>query len=357
MPRTRRTHAFALGSAVLRALAFSPTPAPQTASLGAVELRWDAQVLGCPDVDAIAADVRAGLAAPPREADAVALRVDARVAPTDDGRLALVATTTSASGSESRRWVVEGCAVAAALAAAMVTSAIEQADAEPLPPLEPTPRESTPRESTPREGTPRESTAWERAPASLTPPPAVAEPAVRPRRIPGAALRVGAGVEVGGLPSAGAAVDLAAVLEGRWARLEAMALYLAPRIAPAPQGASASIQIATAALRGCAQLTRGRLVLHPGCTGVELGAALGAGRDVDNPRHDRVLWAAWQLGAGMGVRVHPRLRLHLDAHAAIPLGRASFSLRELGRVWQARTGGRVLLGLEIVLARPRRPAP
>ncbi|MFO0632825.1 MAG: hypothetical protein U0168_08245 [Nannocystaceae bacterium] len=118
---------------MLRALAFSPTPAPQTASLGAVELRWDAQVLGCPDVDAIADDVRAGLAAPPREADAVALRVDARVEPTDDGRLAPVATTTSASGSESRRWVVEGCAVAAALAAAMVTSAIEQADAEPLP--------------------------------------------------------------------------------------------------------------------------------------------------------------------------------------------------------------------------------
>ncbi|MBX7080084.1 MAG: hypothetical protein K1X88_12890 [Nannocystaceae bacterium] len=341
MPPTRRTRALALGTFVLRSLAFAPAPTAPRASLGAVELRWDAPMSTCPDIDAIAADVRAGLAAPPREADAVALRVDARIEPTDDGRLALEATATSASGSESRRWVVDSCAVAAEVVAAVVTSAIEQAEAEPLPPLVPDAIEATdpppPPPAEVREPTPPEPT-----------------PAPRPRRIPGAAVRVGGGVEFGGLPSAGGAIDLAAVLEGRFLRLEAIALYLPPRIAKAPQGASASIQIATAAVRGCGQLTRGRWRLMPGCTGLELGAALGAGRNVDNPRSDRVLWAAWQLGAGVAVHVHPRLRVHLDAHAAVPLGRASFSLRELGPVWQARTGGRVLLGLEIVLARPRR---
>lgn len=337
-----------LASIVAARLLLAPDPAhadvdpwagEPAASFGAVQLRWRG-VDGCPDLMRLSAEIRAGLGVPPAPGDPLALRIDAQVQALDAGQLELAAITTSATGHETRTWVVDSCEIAAELTAALVTSAIDQANLEPLEPLPPP--------------TPAPATA---GPVAEAPAPAgTAEvPPRRARTIPGFGLRASAGFEAGGLPKIGAGFALAFAITWRWLRLEAIASHWLARETASPGGAKARIRLTTAGLRGCVQARLGRRVeLLPGCTGIELGAAFGRGENLDLSLTDRVLWAAWDLGAGLAVRAHPRLRVVFDAHAAIPLGSPRFEIRNEGAIWRAAVGVRVLAGLEIVLADPRR---
>ncbi|MBK6919495.1 MAG: hypothetical protein IPH07_19030 [Deltaproteobacteria bacterium] len=337
-----------LASIVAARLLLAPDPAhadvdpwagEPAASFGAVQLRWRG-LDGCPDLMRLSAEIRAGLGVPPAPGDPLALRIDAQVQALDAGQLELAATTTSATGHETRTWVVDSCEVAAELTAALVTSAIDQANLEPLEPLPPP--------------TPGPRAAAPIAPAP-TPSAAPQQPPPRWRTRPGFAVRASAGFEAGGLPKIGAGFALAVALTWRWLRVEAMASQWLPREASSDGGAKARILLTTATLRGCAQARLGRRVeLMPGCTGIELGSAFGRGENLDLNLDDQVLWAAWDLGAGLAVRAHRRLRVMIDAHAAIPLGSPRFEIRNEGAIWRAAVGVRVLAGLEIVLADPRR---
>lgn len=339
-----------LASIVAARLLLAPDPAPAVidpwadepaASFGAVQLRWRGTD-DCPDLMRLSAEIRAGLGVPPAPGDPLALRIDAQVHALDGGQLELAATTTSATGHETRTWVVESCDVAAELTAALVTSAIDQANLEPLEPLPaPTPTPTPPAEQPPV--------------ARTTPPAITDEPPPRMRTRPGFAVRASAGFEAGGLPKIGAGFALAVAITWRWLRLEALATQWLPRETTSTGGARARISLTTAAVRGCAQARLGRRIeLMPGCTGLELGSGFGRGENLDLSLSDRVLWAAWDLGAGLAVRAHRRVRVMFDAHAAIPLGSPRFEIRNEGAIWRAAVGIRVLAGLEIVLADPRR---
>src|SRR5687768_5753821 len=93
-------------SHVLAVLLAVPEPAAARLSYGAVELRWRAPA-ECPDAAWIDERVRSDLATVPDRRDPLSILIDDEVTITDDGRFALSSRTTSATGSEQRRWVAD----------------------------------------------------------------------------------------------------------------------------------------------------------------------------------------------------------------------------------------------------------
>ena len=87
-------------------------------SYGAVELRWDAPP-SCPDAAWIDAKIQADLATQPDRRDHLAILIDDEVTATTDGRFALSSRTTSATGSEQRRWVADACTTLAEIASTL----------------------------------------------------------------------------------------------------------------------------------------------------------------------------------------------------------------------------------------------
>lgn len=335
---------FALVFAAL-ILAFAPAvpdPSLSRLSYGAVELRWNAPA-SCPDAAWIDAKIQADLATQPDRRDPLAILIDDEVTTIDDGRFALSSRTTSATGSEQRRWVAEACTTLAEIAAAQALSAIDQSIVQPLPPLDP------------NSGIVREP-APEPAPAPadvLDPIPsrevtrAPREPA--PRRRVALALRPAIGIEAIGLPNVGPTAGLFFAIGTKHMRADLGAMYFMPRYTGGIGGVGAVVQLVSTAARVCPRIDLRRVELATPCGGLELGAALGKGVGVNSPKNDAVLWAAAQVGSMIGVRVHRRLSVLADGHAAFPLGRPTFALRELGTVWRASIGLRVLVGLEIKL--------
>lgn len=328
--------------AITLLLVGEPEAPPARLPFGAVELRWRAPE-SCPDAAWIDSRVRSDLAVVPNPREPLSILVDDEVTATADGRFALSSHTTSATGSEQRRWVADACATLAEIAVAQAVSAIDQSIAETLAPLD--------------------SNALDRdRPVPPTLPPAadpvdeVPAPSITRAREPRRAqprLQVGVrpmlGVELGGLPNVGPMMGLAAVLLTRRVRVEATGAYFMPRYTNGVSGAGAVLQLVTVAGRVCPRAVLPRLEIAAPCVGLELGAALGRGVGVDVPRSDAVLWAALQLGPALAVRINPRMSAFVDAHAAFPLGRPAFAMRELGTVWRASIGARALVGLEIRL--------
>jgi hypothetical protein len=321
----------------------APDSAPARLSYGAVELRWRAPV-ECPDAAWIDSRIRSDLAIVPRPRDPLSILVDDDVQATDDGRFALSSHTTSATGSEQRRWVADECTTLAEIAVAQAVSAIDQSLAEVLPPLD---ANVAPGGGVP--DAPRLPDPFVDAPRRDR--PAAPEPAApaRPRKRLEIALRPMLGLESGGLPGTGPTMGVATALLTRRVRTEASAQYFMPRYTGATGGAGAVLQLVTAAARVCPRGLLRRIELAAPCVGLELGAALGRGVGVDVSRRDAVLWAAALVGPALAIRVHPRMTAFADAHAAFPLGRPTFAMRELGTVWRASIGVRALVGLEIRL--------
>jgi hypothetical protein len=317
-----------------------PDPAISRLSYGAVELRWTAPP-SCPDAAWIDARIRADLATMPDARDPLAILIDDEVEATSDGRFALSSRTTSATGSEQRRWVADACTTLAEIAAAQALSAIDQSIVQPLPPLDP--NAAIQRDAAPEP----EPEAFDPIPPREPTPRPTREPPRR-RRV-GIGLRPTIGIETIGLPSVGPVAGLFVALTTKHLRADASLMYFMPRYTGGRGGAGAVVQLVSTAVRACPRIDMRKVELATPCAGLEIGSALGRGVGVLEPKSDAVLWAAAQVGSMLGVRVHRRLSVLADAHAAFPLGRPTFALRELGTVWRASIGLRVLVGLEVRL--------
>lgn len=301
-----------------------------------VQVRWRGPA-GCPDADAVKAALEHGDdEAAPEDAR---VSVDAEIRPTDDRRWSMQAEVASPTGRERRSWIADDCETITRLLVVIVGSALARAREESPADEPPAPAEPTP------------------APVVPVVPPAKIEPKIAPRATKPAAkqrartevaLHIATGIESGGLPDAGPALTGGvAILRPRW-RFDASVLWVLPRATSlAPDGPGARLQLASAALRGCARL--GDVVEVPLCAGLELGAVHGKGTGVDHVGKDDVLWAAVLLGPGIRVPVRRRIALVLDTTLAIPLGRPRFDLDGIGQVYRARTGARALFGVEFKL--------
>lgn len=322
-----------------------PDPAISRLSYGAVELRWNAPP-SCPDAAWIDAKIQADLTTQPDRRGPLAILIDDEVTATTDGRFALSSRTTSATGSEQRRWVADACTTLAEIAAAQALSAIDQSIVQPLPPLDP--NANLPREPAP---VPDEDPE----PDLLDPIAPRERPTIGPRDPPPSrrrvhlGLRPTIGIEAIGLPNVGPVVGLFFAITTKHLRADVSAMYFMPRYTGGIERVGALIQLVSTAARVCPRIALRRVELATPCAGLEVGAALGKGVGVDAPKSDAVLWAAAQLGSMLGVQVRRRLTVIADAHAAFPLGRPTFALHDLGRVWRASIGLRMLVGLEIQL--------
>lgn len=185
-----------------------------------------------------------------------------------------------------------------------------------------------------------DATTPARQPAPLAAPPD-ALPATPSSRSSDAAPRsrtgLPPGLEIGGrvalgvgglvLPSAGLGVQGGPYLGTRRVHVHVVAEYWTARTIelPGDRIASADLRLATAGVRGCGVLERGR-VRVPLCAGVDAGAVLarghGAGLSIGGTA--RAPWAAVIVQPGVALRVAPWLSLWLAFEGAISLHRPRF---------------------------------
>jgi hypothetical protein len=317
-------------------------PAPVEMDVLGVQVRWSGPP-GCPDRDAVKAALEQGDAeAAPDESQ---VSVEAEIRATDDHRWSMQAEVASPTGRERRKWIADDCKTITRLLVVIVGSALARAREESpviaAPPPDPPPPPTKPKPKPTPTPTPKPPTA-------TAPPTLATTPTSKRRARTEVALRIGGGIESGGLPVVGTAFDGGLVVSRpRW-RIDATALWVMPRGTTLPSGdGGAVLQIGAAAVRGCARV--GRTIEVPLCAGLELGGVRGRGTLADKVRSDTVLWAAALLGPGVRVPLRRRIALVLDTTLAIPLGRPRFDLRGLGQVYRARTGVRALFGLEFRL--------
>lgn len=97
----------------------------------------------------------------------------------------------------------------------------------------------------------------------------------------------------------------------------------------------------------CARLGRRSFEL-PLCAGAELGAIHGRGVGIDEPRTERVPWAAAWLGPRAMWVAHPRLVLLGGVDLVVPLARYRFEIAGIGVVHRVDPiGGRFRVGLGV----------
>ncbi|WAS91577.1 hypothetical protein [Nannocystis punicea] len=318
----------------------------RAASLPAIV--WDAPA-GCPDAEALTAELSRNLDSAAEAAPTESIRVQAR--PSGEGWRVVVAIDTDGRTQE-RTLVVASCDAAVRAAAFVIAIAVDPArrepqDVVPAPPAPAAPSEPKPEavaEPAPEPAKP--ATALEEVEPR---PDAPAAPRSRPRRAVRGLVQVGPAVQVGMLPvqaglatAAGLAWPRARLTLGytRWFAAEVR------REAEQPYGAD--FRVHAGQLRGGPVLRAGPLEV-PLQAGLELGAlqAVGVG---GAPNYVRTtLWAAATVGAGLGWA--PRaLRgfaaLGLLAEAAISLRRPQFVFsgdREVRSVGPAAFRGFLLI--------------
>ncbi|MCB9714904.1 MAG: hypothetical protein H6712_13640 [Myxococcales bacterium] len=282
--------------------------------------------------------------------------VEGQVTATAEG-FVLELHTAAGELSESRRLEATDClalADATALVVALTVDPVAVAEVlaaarevpveeEPLPPpqrpeaeaeLEPEPSPAAspepPAETTPRE--PSEETS---------------------RRLEGGLLRLTAGLGLGATPGATGAFTLVGGLQWRRARLELQGSYWLPRRTAPLDGATVSVQLGAAGVRGCGQLRRDRIEA-PLCGGLQLGGMRGEGAGVPGARPAQGLWLALEASVGLSWWIRPRWALAGGFAAAVPLVQPAF---EVGRSPAVRlfepspVAGRLWLGVETRLGR------
>jgi hypothetical protein len=161
--------------------------------------------------------------------------------------------------------------------------------------------------------------------------------------------------DAGSLPKPALGFALGAQLGGaRWQLQLLGTLWLEQRALLQPSsvaGAGADLQLATAALLGCANpLGSNAQPWSLGlCAGWEMGRLHGDGRGVTRPRPASALWLAPSLNLSLAWQVPATLlRLVARVGAALPLDRNEFVLERLGTVYQpASLSARASLGVDI----------
>lgn len=160
-------------------------------------------------------------------------------------------------------------------------------------------------------------------------------------------LRVSGGVGYGLLPSAGPVVDVTyAGGRTRW-RVEASLAYLPPRrVTYAGTTFGATIQAATAAVRGCATPQANKFIF-PLCAGLHGGAAIAAGYQAANTSRTVAPWGAGSLSASATWRLHRVVAPYLGAEGLVHMTRPAFHIGEREPVFRStRVAVRVSAGLE-----------
>jgi hypothetical protein len=307
---------------------------------GPVELDWRAPA-GCPDADAVAAELAAladlGHAAPRVKVRGVTRAVGER------HELDLRIETRSMT--LRRRLVADGCATlagAAALLIAIALDPLELAEQVAAPPAAPWPR-------LPADELPLAVPADERPPA----PPPAAPPPERPLAEPApplaALLRLEAAVDAGTTPTVAGDLALALGLLRRRLRVELLARYTLPRPLRLDDREVGTAARWAAGARGCGRILQGALEV-PLCAGLEAGQLLarGAGVTVD-PRAARPAWLAALFGLGVLWSPHPRVAVSARAELVLALLRAGFTVS--GRLVHTvePAGVRVSFGVELRL--------
>lgn len=312
-------HAGILAAALLAAEPQAVADAPR------FELAWTAPA-GCPTSAQARGRVERFLGRPigrPGDPD-----VDVHVAIVDRDGLFVAAITTGDGGE--RQLEGERCDVVADAAAYVVAALID-------PTVEPPQAEDPPAEPAP---TPPVAKPQPRPPTK--PPPAAKESELR------GALRLGAAVGVGALPSVAPGVSGAAALLWRRLRIEIGATHWfarPARVAGRP-GVGGDIQLTTGSVRICGLAVR-RPIELPICGGFELGGMQGRGVGIDRPARARLLWAAFSASAGIIWMPSRWVGMWADAALVVPVSRPIFEAENVGRIHQpAPAAFAGMLGIE-----------
>ncbi|MBZ5711900.1 hypothetical protein [Nannocystis pusilla] len=181
--------------------------------------------------------------------------------------------------------------------------------------------------------------------SELAPDPAAPPRARAPVR---AAVRLGAGGEVGAIPAWSPAGGLAvAVFRGAW-RVELAGTYAARALTyPEPAAVGGRMLVAAGALRGCG-VPRWRRLEFPICAGVELGYVRAVARGVTDPQPASDLWIAAQLSPGLAWVPRRFLAVTLGVDVLVGLRRPGFHVTSLGELARGeRVGLRPMAGLEL----------
>lgn len=326
------------------ALALSRPASAAPAERAAVEFRWDAPA-GCPDEAVVVAELERLLGGPLATRPGPRLTAIARVRQEPGGSYDLRLWTVRDEGTLQRSIVHTQCDALAKAGALVAAMAIDPDVLERM-----------------AEGTEAAAVAKEaRTVEDAEPPP---EPEVKPEPKPApapapvrerraralrGALRIGAGVSYGDLPGAGAMLRLTPALLWPRARIELEASYGPVRKARfddrPDQGAD--LQLASAAVRGCPVLRKGR-VEFPLCAGVELGAVYGRGVGFAVTTEGRLLFAALQLAPGVLFAPHPRVAFGAIVEGAVHIARPRFVVAGSGEVFRSAPASvRALAAIEV----------
>jgi len=256
------------------------------------------------------------------------------------------------AGAKERSLVARDCAALVDTLAVAIALAVEEAvpfsearaqGAASEPELKSNLASTTP-ETNPAPATPRDAVA-----ASAAPGPAAPGPVPRV-----SALLVG---DSGSLPAPALGVAVGVELDWSQLQLELLGTFWLeqhPELEPTtPGGAGAELNLATAALRGCANpfgTSRDALAASL-CVGWEMGRLSGNGTGITEPRHASALWLAPSLQARLAWQLPgTRLRIGAELGAALPLDRSEFVLDRLGTVHQPDSlVARAALGMDVAL--------
>jgi len=182
-----------------------------------------------------------------------------------------------------------------------------------------------------------------------------------PRRLPAkrgdpkpcVAVRAWAAGQVGPLPGVGLGFGGGVALLWHRVRFEWEGHGWLPRQTSQPPP-NAEFELFASTVSVCGRLGTAQIEV-PLCGGVEVGAILGEGRDLAEPRSDRLVWAAGLVRGGIAWTPHPRVALFAQAALlANPLV-LEFAVDENETIYRVpRIGGRFGGGVEVRLFVPRR---
>lgn len=334
--------------------ALAPAPPPTTAPAEvATEYAWTAPS-ECPDAVHVSAMIE-HYAARPLASTGTVLRSAKGAIEVEPGGYRLQLEMDVAQGAPVQRTLHDpSCEVLAETAALMIAVTIDPAAAtRAAPPRVPTPK--------PVEPTPTPT-------PTPTPPPVVtAKPVATPTKRdcdagrsrlrisprdlrPCVGIEARGGLQLGILPgtvSGGVGGDLAIT----WPRLRieigGTHWFARPaRVADdPPRGGDIALSVGSLGL--CGRFGRRRVEV-PVCAGTELGAMVGRGVGIDEPRTERLLWAAAWLGPRVVGVLHPRVVLLGGVDLVVPLAHYRFEVDGLGVVHRVDpVGGRFRLGLGV----------
>lgn len=293
----------------------------------------------CPPVDALHAGIERSLGG----LDGVrhtAVQVGVQIAALAGPRYRLALSLDAGDGWSERILTTDRCPDAVDTAAWLVAIAIDVRAGDPaaIPTTEPEPAIIPPPVVTPPDDPPAvlpeppaPPSTSPNSTAPLADPIGDAEPGANspipapPRSPLHLDLWAGGGLGLGVLPRIAPTAGLGLTLLGpRWA-VELSGHYWATRRIPLGSQIGGRFTHGHAALRGCGAWERGR-VRVPVCGGLAFGAVTGEGTGELTPRLARSLWIGALAGAGVRVRLVPRVGLLVHAEAVFGLRRPGFLL-------------------------------